>query len=382
MRDSASGNPVVAAASAPGAQAAAAASRSAGKAAWGTLPDGTEIGLITLRNGNGVEATLSEFGGTLVTLRTPDRDGVFADIVLGHDEVRSYSGQETASYFGATIGRYGNRIAEGKFSIGGKAFTLAANNGPNHLHGGRQGFDQRVWKGASFEAAGGVGAEFTYRSKDGEEGYPGNLDVTVRYTLTDRDELRIDYEATTDAPTHVNLTNHSYWNLSGDAARDILGHILMIDADCMTPVDAGLIPTGEIAPVEETPFDFRKPTAIGERIDRDDAQLKHGKGYDHNWVLAGTGKAMKVAAVLADPQSGRALEISTTEPGLQFYSGNFLDGKTVGKGGRPYGFRSGLCLETQHYPDTPNQKTFPTTLLKPGETYKTTTVHRFFVQAR
>jgi aldose 1-epimerase len=357
-----------------------AAEASVSEKVWGKLPDGKAIKLFTLKNDKGIETTLSEFGGTVVTLKTADKNGVFADIVLGHNSLSPYIGRDQNPYFGSIIGRYGNRIAKGKFSVDGKTYTLATNNGANHLHGGVKGFDQRVWIGKSFRNADGVGVNFSYTSADGEEGYPGNLKIEVRYTLTNTDELHIDYEATTDKATPVNLTNHSYWNLSGNAVRPITGHKLMIKSDRMTPVDDGLIPTGELASVKGTPFDFNISTTIGERIDQENLQLKYGKGYDHNWVLAEQGRSMKLAAVLSDPESGRALEIRTVEPAIQFYSGNFLDGSVIGKSGKKYDQRYGLCLETQHYPDAPNQQSFPNTLLRPGQVYKTSTVHRFFIQ--
>lgn len=341
--------------------------------AFGTV-EGKPIEQFTLINKNGVEVRAINYGGIITSIKTPDRSGSMADIVLGFDSLGGYLGDHP--FFGAIIGRYGNRIAKGRFRIDGTEHKLATNNGPNHLHGGPKGFDKRVWNGQIIPAQ--IGVSFSYVSADGEEGYPGKLNVAVFYWLTDTDQLIVEYLARTDKPTHVNLTQHSYFNLAGDG--DILAHELTIDADRYTPVDATLIPTGEIAPVEGTPFDFRKSTAIGARIDDAHPQLKNGSGYDHNWVLSRTGAGLQRAARVVEPKSGRTLDVSTTEPGMQFYAGNFLDGKLPGKGGRTYGHRSGFCLETQHYPDTPNQKIFPTTLLKPGEEYKSRTVFTFGVQ--
>jgi aldose 1-epimerase len=283
------------------------------------------------------------------------------------------------AYFGAIVGRYGNRIAQGKFALDGATYTLARNNGENSLHGGIKGFNKAVWKAQEVAGKDGPSVELMYTSRDGEEGYPGNLSVNVVYTLTDRNELKIDYSATTDKKTVLNLTNHSYFNLN-PAGDDVLQHVLMIQADKFTPVDAGLIPTGELRSVAGTPFDFRKPMAIGARIDQDDEQLKLGKGYDHNFVLNKKGKGVELAARVVEPTTGRVLEVLTSEPGVQFYSGNFLDGAVRGKGGKVYGRRSALCLETQHFPDSPNHPTFPTTELKPGEKYHSTTIYKFSAQ--
>ena len=339
--------------------------------------DGKPIEMFTLSNGRGIEMEVMSYGGIITALKVPDRDGRAADVVLGFDSPQRYLDQPPPPYFGALIGRYGNRIARGKFTLDGRTYTLATNNDPNHLHGGTRGFDKVLWTATSGQSADGPSLILTRTSPDGEEGYPGNLQVRVTYTLTLRNELIVDYHATTDKATPVNLTQHSYFNLAGHDAGDILGHQLLINADRYTPVDATLIPTGELAPVEGTPFDFRQPTAIGARIDQDHPQLKNGKGYDHNWVLNRTGTGLSLAARLTDPKSGRTLEIQTTEPGLQFYSGNFLDGTIKGKGGHVYAHRSGLCLETQHYPDSPNKPNFPSTILKPGQNYDSKTVFTF-----
>jgi aldose 1-epimerase len=321
----------------------------------------------TLTNQNGIEVRAITYGAIITTIKTPDRTGRLDDIVLGFDTLDGYlSGHP---YFGALVGRYCNRIARGRFTIDGHQYRLATNNGPHHLHGGIKGFDKRIWTVSPTDNA----LELTYVSVDGEEGYPGTLRVTVTYTLTERNELICDYRAVSDRPTHVNLTQHSYFNLAG--VGDVRDHVLTIDADRYTPVDATLIPTGELAAVAGTPFDFREPTPIGARIDAAHPQLKHGGGYDHNWVLNGGG----IAARVFEPRSGRTLEVQTTEPGMQCYTGNFLDGTLIGKGGRAYGNRSGLCLETQHYPDSPNQPHFPSTLIRAGEAYKSTTIFRFGV---
>ncbi len=340
---------------------------------FGKMEDGRVVRQYTLTNANNVEMKVINYGGIIVSLKTPDANGQLADIVLGYDSLEGYI--RNNPYFGALIGRYGNRIAGGKFTLEGKAYSLPQNNGPNHLHGGPKGFDKVFWE---IE----VGPDsssllLSYRSADGEQGYPGNLSVNVVYRLTDANELRIEYDATTDAPTIVNLTQHSYFNLGNQ--ETILGHQLQIDADSYLPVDATLIPTGKLQKVEGTPFDFRKPKTIGADIDANDEQIKLGKGFDHCWVLnGGQGKLRKVA-VLSDSVSGRQVEVHTTEPGIQFYSGNFLDGTIKGKGGTVYNFRSGLCLETQHYPDSPNRPEFPTVVLKPGEKYHTETVYTFGV---
>jgi aldose 1-epimerase len=346
------------------------------RASFGTA-DGQPVELFTLRNANGIEARVTNYGGVIVSLMTPDRAGQMADIVLGFDSLAPYVAG--TPYFGALIGRYGNRIAGGRFTLDGETYTLATNNEPNHLHGGVRGFDKVVWDAEPFENGAERGLILRYTSPDGEEGYPGTLQTTVTYTLTDDNELIVDYRATTDKATPVNLTQHSYFNLAGTSNGDILDHELTIAASAFTPVDATLIPTGQIAPVEGTPFDFRAPTAIGSRIQTDDAQLRNGLGYDHNFVLDRSGEGLELAARVTHAGSGRTLEIRTTEPGLQFYSGNFLDGTITGKGGRVYRHRSGLCLETQHFPDSPNQPSFPSTILRPGEEYRTRTVFAFGV---
>jgi aldose 1-epimerase len=358
-------------------QTGGASKRGVARAPFGKTGNGQTVEIYTLTNAQGVEMRVITYGGIITSLKVPDRHGQFGDVVLGFDTLDGYL--KDSPYFGALIGRYGNRIAKGQFVLDGKTYTLATNNGPNHLHGGVKGFDKVVWNAVPGENADGVSLTLTRTSPDGEEGYPGKLLVTVRYTLTDTNELAIEYRATTDKPTPVNLTQHSYFNLAADAG-DILGHELTIHATKYTPVDNTLIPTGELAPVQGTPFDFQKSTAIGARIDTDNVQLKNGLGYDHNWVLDRSGPGLRAAARLAEPKSGRTLEIATTEPGLQFYSGNFLDGTITGKGGRVYGRRTGLCLETQHYPDSPNHPDFPSTILQPGQTYSSRTVLTFTVQ--
>ena len=345
---------------------------------FGTV-NGVNVEMLTLTNKNGIEVRAITYGGTITSIKTPDRKGALSDIVLGFNSIEGYLKDEP--FFGAIIGRYGNRIAKGRFTIDGQEYVLATNNGPNHLHGGNRGFDKHIWSvDVPPSVAGQSSVAFSYTSGDGEEGYPGQLLAKVTYTLNDNNELIVNYEAWTNKATHVNLTQHSYFNLAGEGSGDILGHELTIDADQYTPVDATLIPTGELAPVAGTPFDFRQSTAIGARIEAADEQIKNGQGYDHNWVLNRRAAGRQRAARVVEPTSGRTLEVATTEPGLQFYAGNFLDGTLSGKAGRPYGRRSGFCLETQHFPDTPNQKNFPTTLLKPGEEYKTETVFTFGVQ--
>lgn len=344
---------------------------------FGKDKNGTTVQIYTLTNKNGVEARITNYGATLVSLKVPDRSGKLADIVLGFDSVDGYTQNPPPPYFGATIGRYGNRIGGAKFTLDGKTYMLDANDGKNSLHGGNHGFDKATW--TAKPSADGQAVYFTYVSKDGEGGYPGNLTATVSYTLSPANEIGIHYVATTDQDTVVNLTNHSYFNLSGPGSGDILDHVLTINADRFTPVDSGLIPTGELRSVAGTPFDFRQPHAVGERINADDEQLKLARGYDHNWVLNRTGSGLELAAHVLDPKSGRVLEVLTDQPGLQFYTGNFLDGAYKGIGGA-YQHRGALCLETQHFPDSPNHPDFPSTELKPGQTYDTTTVFRFSTQ--
>jgi aldose 1-epimerase len=343
---------------------------------FGKTEDGQQVDLYTLTNKSGMEAAITNFGGIVVSLKTPDRNGKLDDVVLGYGQLDGYLTNK--AFFGALIGRYANRIAHGKFTLDGVSYSTPKNDGDNTLHGGTQGFNKRVWTVKDVSGAHGQALELTYLSKDGEEGFPGKLSAKVVYTLSDQNELRIDYSATTDKDTVVNLTNHSYFNLAGQGNGDILGHELMIRADRFTPVDATLIPTGELKPVKGTPFDFTKSTAIGARINQDDEQLKVGKGYDHNWVLNSGGKgAVSLAAEAYEPKTGRVLQILTDQPGIQFYSGNFLDGTIQGKGGKVYNLRNGFCLETQHYPDSPNQPAFPSAVLKPGQHYKTTTIFKF-----
>jgi aldose 1-epimerase len=341
---------------------------------FGTLPDGAPVEIYTLANRKGIEARIMTYGATLVSLRLPDRNGRFDDVNLGFDDLAGYLGAHP--YFGVVVGRYANRIAQGRFTLGGVTYTLARNNNGNSLHGGLKGFDKAVWKGQPVHGHGAVGVRLTYLSKDMEEGYPGNLSATVVYTLTDADELTIAYEAVTDKATPVNLTNHAYLNLAGQGRGDILGHVLELRADTYTAVDsaANLIPTGEIKPVRGTPLDFTAPHAIGERI----AQVEGG--YDHNFVLRGGGGALALAARVFEPSSGRVLEIFTDQPAIQLYSGNFLDGTVKGKGGTVYQKHFGFCLETQHFPDSPNHGNFPSTILEPGKKYATATVHKFSVK--
>ncbi|MBV9470860.1 MAG: galactose mutarotase [Abitibacteriaceae bacterium] len=342
---------------------------------FGKAPDGHPISLYTLTNAHGMEARITNYGGIVVSLTAPDRNGKFGDVVLGYSTIDGYI--KNSPYFGALIGRYGNRIAKGHFTLDGHTYKLAVNNGPKSLHGGKKGFDKVVWQAHEVRARNGVGLALHYLSKDGEEGYPGNLSVDVLYTLTNNNELRIDYKATTDKDTVLNLTNHSYFNLAGQGNGDVLGHLMMINADKFTPIDKTSIPLGDLKPVQVTPFDFRKPTAIGARINEQDQQLKFGTGYDHNFVLNRKGTGLSLAARAYEPKTGRVLEAYTTQPGVQFYTGNFLDGTIKGKGGKVYKQRYAFCLETQHYPDSPNRPDFPTTVLKPGQTYKQTTVYKF-----
>jgi aldose 1-epimerase len=344
------------------------------RAFFGTLPAGADVERFTLRNANRVEVGIMSYGATVVSIRTPDRAGHVDDVVLGFDAIDDYLTK--ARYFGSVVGRYGNRIARGRFTLGGSTVQLATNNGANHLHGGVTGFDKVVWAGQPFERDGASGVLFTYISADGDEGYPGTLKATVAYTLTPRNELTIEYTAVTDKATPVNLTNHSYFNLAGRGHGDILQHQLTFHADRYTPTDATQIPTGEIAPVAGTPFDFRTPAAIGARIDADDEQIRHGSGYDHNFVVNGWSddQHLRAATHVVDPASGRTLDVATTEPGVQFYSGNHLDPVQNG-----FARRTAFCLETQHFPDSPNHSNFPSTIVRPGDTYRSKTVYTFGV---
>jgi aldose 1-epimerase len=333
------------------------------------------VEVYSLTNSHGIEARVLTYGATLVSLKTPDRNGKLANIILGFDSLEPYLAG--VPYFGATVGRYANRIAGGRFALDGRTYQLSRNDGGNSLHGGRRGFDKRLWSAEIFEVAGGPALRLTYESPQGEQGYPGELKAQVTYTLRNDDTLEITFKATASEPTPVNLANHAYFNLTGNPTSNIVNHRLSINADRFTPVDKTLIPTGELREVEGTPFDFRRPTAIGARINAQDEQLRYGHGYDHNWVLnKSVPGALTVAAVLRDGVSGRVVEIRTTQPGLQFYSGNFLDGKPAGHGS-VYGYRTGLCLETQHFPDSPNHPEFPSTILRPGETYAERTVLSF-----
>jgi aldose 1-epimerase len=338
---------------------------------FGRLPDGTAVHLFTLKNANGVEVSICNYGGIVVSFKAPDRNGKFGDIVLGFDNLEDYLKQHP--FFGCIVGRYGNRIAKGKFSLDGKDYHLATNNGPNALHGGLKGFDKVIWDASVKASALGPAIELRYLSKDGEEGYPGNLSVTAVYTLTVDNALQLDYTATTDKATIVNLTQHSYFNLAGHGG--VLNYDVMIAADKFTPVDNTLIPTGELRPVEGTPFDFRKPTRIGARIDEDNEQLKFGGGYDHNFVFNKPLGKLELAARVHDPSTGRVLEVLTTEPAMQFYTANQLGG-IKGKAGQVYGRRGAFCMEPQHFPDSPNHPNFPSTVLKPGEVYRNTIIYR------
>jgi aldose 1-epimerase len=346
---------------------------------YGTTPDGKAVDIYTLHNLNGAEARILTYGGIVVSLKTPDKSGAFGDVVLGCNSLEEY--EKATTYFGALIGRYGNRIGKAQFTLDGKTYHLATNNGVNTLHGGVKGFDKVVWNARMKEdSAAGPALILTYTSKDGEEGFPGTLQVTAVYTLKENNELEIDFTATTDKDTVVNLTHHSYFNLAGKG--DILGHIATIPADNITPVDAGLIPLGNLQPVAGTPFDFRKPMAMGLHIDETNSneQLQFGPGYDHNWVINKKAGELSLMARVSDPGSGRVMEVWSTEPALQFYTGNFLDGTIRGKGGWLYQKHAAFCMEPQHYPDSPNQPQFPTTELKPGEIYKNTIIYRFSVQ--
>ena len=345
---------------------------------FGTLPDGKLVQLYTLRNSHGMQVKLTNFGAITVSILVPDKKGHLADVVLGFDNLAGYL--ENKPYFGATVGRFANRIANGAFTLDGKRYSLPINNGPNSLHGGIKGFNKVVWSAKPLDNKTRPGVTFTYLSKDGEEGYPGDLTTTVTYTLNDSNELAIDYEATTDKPTPINLTNHSYFNLAGEGNGDILGHVLMIPSQQFTPVDKNLIPIGKVATVKGTPLDFTKPTAVGERINDSYQQIVFAGGYDHNFVVGGNGKDLQLVGRMYEPVSGRVLEVLTTEPGMQFYSGNFLDGTVIGKHGHAYPKRSAFSVETQHYPDSPNHPEFPSTILRPGQKFHSKTVFKFSVQ--
>jgi aldose 1-epimerase len=347
------------------------------KRAFGQLSDGTTVDIYTLINRNGLRAQITNYGGAVVSLTAPDARGRMADVVLGYDEPGGY--ETDTFYIGAIIGRYANRIAGGKFSLGGVEYKLAQNNGPNHLHGGVRGFNKVVWRARELRRKDGDALELSYLSRDGEEGYPGNLSATVTYVLTDANELRIEYRATTDKETIINLTNHSYFNLAGAGAGSILNHVLRLNADKFTPVDETAIPTGELRPVRGTPFDFTRGAAIGSRIEQPDDQLRLGKGYDHNFVLNKQGKGLSLAAEVYDPVSGRGMQVWTTEPGLQFYTANYLE-KARGKTGKIYNPREAFCLEAEHFPNSPNQSSFPSVMLKPGGLYSQMTVYKFTVR--
>jgi len=345
---------------------------------YGTTPDGKGVALYTLNNGQGMEVRAITLGGVITSIRVPDSSGKIDDVVLGYDKVEGYL--KNPAYFGGVIGRYANRIADGVFTLDGQVYSLAVNNPPNHLHGGVIGFDKLVWDAETFQNERGVGVIFTHTSPDGDEGYPGTVDLRVSYTLDMDNALTVDYQGTTTAPTPINLTQHSYFNLAGEGAGDVLNHLVTLSASHFTPVSKTLIPTGDLQPVAGSPFDFRLPTPIGARIEDNHPQLYYGNGYDHNFVLDRTGSGLTLAAHVEEPTSGRVLEVFTTEPGIQFYTGNFLDGSITGKGGHVYRQRSGFCLETQHFPDSPNQPGFPNTILRPGETYRSQTVFAFGVR--
>ncbi len=356
-------------------------------APFGTAPDGKPVTIYTMKNSHGIEVRAMTYGGIIQSILTPDKTGKLGDIVLGFDSLGGYTSPAYIAhlpYFGAIIGRYANRIAKGRFTLDGKQYRLPLNNGPNSLHGGTKGFNERVWDATPFQSDTAVGVVLTYTSPDGQEGYPGTMHVQVTYTLTNANDLVVDYLATTDKPTIVNLTQHSYFNLENDGRTNILTHRIMINADSFTPIDSTEIPTGQILPVAGTPFDFRTPHEIGERIDEDNQQLKFASGYDDNWVLNKTPKdpatGLTVAAEVWAPTSGRTLEVLTDQPGLQFYTGNFLDGTIVGKDGIVYGHRAAFTLETQHFPDSPNHPNFPSTVLTPGEQFRSRTIFRFGVE--
>jgi aldose 1-epimerase len=344
---------------------------------FGTAPDGSPVRMFTLTNANGLELRAITYGLIIVSLKVPDRAGTLGDIVIGHDAMEGYLTR--SRFFGAVVGRYGNRIANGRFTLDGHSYQLTQNNGTNHLHGGTKGFDKIVWDAKVNADPRGPSVVFTHTSPDGHEGYPGTLAATVVYTLANDNSLVVEYSAKTDKPTIVNMTQHSYFNLAGEGSGTVVDQVLTINADHFTPVDSTVIPTGELAPVDGTPFDFRKPTPIGARIDADHPQIKLALGYDHNFVLKRTGSGLEHAVRVVDPKTGRTMDISTTEPGIQFYSANKLDDSFVGKSGHVYGSRTGYCLETQHYPDSPNKPTFPSVVVRPGKDYQTTTVFKFGV---
>ncbi len=348
------------------------------KELFGKLKTGENVYMYTLSNSAGMTAKIINFGARVVSLTAPDKNGKYEDVVLGYDSLKDYV--RGSSYFGAIVGRYGNRIGKGKFTLDGKEYQLTINNGMNHLHGGIKGFDKVLWTAEPVETDSSQSLKLTYKSADGEQGYPGNLTIQVEYTLTKDNALRIDYTATTDKPTILNPTHHSYFNLTGSPTNTILDHELEIDADYITPVDRGLIPTGELMKVENTPFDFRTFHKIGERINDDNQQLKFGGGYDHNFVLNNYNGSVREVAEVYEPISGRLMKVFTDQPGIQFYSGNFLNGMAKGKGGIAYNYRTGLCLEAQHFPDSPNHPNFPSVVLRPGETYTQTTVYEFSVK--
>jgi aldose 1-epimerase len=347
-------------------------------APFGRMPDGKAVTVYTLTNGRGMQVRAITYGAIIQAIRVPDKAGRLGDVALGYDSLPGYLA--TSPYFGAIVGRYANRIARGRFTLEGRTYRLTVNNGINQLHGGIKGFDKVVWAAESFQRRDTVGVRFGLTSPDGDQGYPGRLKVHVSYTLTPANQLIVEYAATTDRPTPVNLSQHTYFNLAGDGNGDILGHVLTIHADRYTPVDSTLTPTGELASIAGRPFDFRAPTRIGARIDQADPQLKNGRGYDHNFVLNRTGPGLAHAAHVLEPSTGRTLDVFTTEPGVQFYSGNFLDGTITGKSEHVYRHRSGFCLETQHFPDSPNHPSFPSTILRPGEKYRSRTVFAFRVE--
>lgn len=350
---------------------------------FGSLEDGRKVALYELKNANGVAVKISSYGGIITSVKAPDKAGKVEELVLGFDELSGYTSaayQQEGPYFGAIIGRFGNRIAEGKFTLDGREYSLAKNNGPNHLHGGLKGFDKVLWEAEPFKTADEAVLRLRYVSPDGEEGYPGTLTVEVAYRLDNDNELKIEYTATTDKATVLNLTSHAYFNLSGNIKRDILAHQLQLNAEAFVPIGEDLIPTGDLQNVSGTPFDFKEPRTIGAQIEADHQQLSNARGYDHTWVLAEVAGKRKLAATVYEPDSGRCMEVFTTEPGVQFYTGNFLSGKLSGRGGVVYQQRYGLCLETQHFPDSPNQPQFPSTELRPGETYRSQSSYRFSVK--